>query len=101
MILPPSLPVATVPASYQCVTKQGAHSQTVCLQSDKKDGPEGEGERQSEGAREGGRERHSGNISKLDLAGENSRYLIARRLDSINAGGGRKAGVACECVFFA
>lgn len=58
-------------------------------------------ERERGNRREGGRERHSGNISKLDLAGENSRYLIARRLDSINAGGGRKAGVVCECVFFA
>lgn len=41
------------------------------------------------GEEEGGgreEERHSGNICKLDLAGENSRYLIAHRLDSINAG---------------
>lgn len=59
--LPPSLPFATVPASRQCVTEPGAQSQTVCLQSDKKDGPEGE---QSEAGREG----HSGNIGKLDLA---------------------------------
>lgn len=50
-------------------------------------------EREAEG---GGR--HSGNISKLDLAGENSRYLIAHRLDSINAGGESKAGGVSVCV---
>lgn len=59
------------------------------MQSDKKDGPEG-------GV--GGGDRHSGNISKLDLAGENSRYLIACRLDFINAGGESKAGGACVCM---
>lgn len=44
-----------------------------------------------ERAAEGVRERHSGNISKLDLAGFYT-YLTAHRLDSINACGESKTG---------
>ncbi len=60
------------------------------MPSDKKDRPQGVWGK--------GEERHSGNISKLDLAGENSRYLIAHWLDSINADGESKAGGVCVCV---
>lgn len=88
----PLFPFPTPHLLRKCVTNQGTQSQTVCLQSDKKDGPEV------------GRERHSGNISKLDLAGENSRYLVAHRLDSINASSESKAGGVCvyvhDCVRF-
>lgn len=68
------LPFATFPSLRYCVTNQGAQNQTVCLQFDKQEGPEG-GWRE----REKTRERHSGNISKLGLGRENSRYLIAHR----------------------